>query len=218
MGDSKANQRASDAESWLSLGDASRQMGVSAATLRMWADEGRVQSYRTPGGHRRFRLGAADALSNEPRSENALRWRVLEHSALGRMRLALEEFPQGTWLASLPPQAKEEHQRLGREMVRLLITALQKEKMDADARADALGKRYAALQWRYTLKPREALAALGFFRNTFSASVIEFAFGVGQTGPDQLILWLGCVNQLIDRVAISMLDYPPEQPTKNVTK
>ncbi len=81
-----------------------------------------------------------------------------------------------------------------------------------------MGKRYAALQWRYTLKPREALAALGFFRNTFSASVIEFAFGVGQTGPDQLILWLGCVNQLIDRVAISMLDYPPEQPTKNVTK
>lgn len=218
MGDSNAKRRQGDPEHWLSLGDASRQMGVSGATLRVWADEGRVQSYRTPGGHRRFRLDAADALPNEPRAESALRWRVLEHSVLGRMRLALEDSPPGTWLAALPPQARNEHQQLGRELVRLMIAALQKEKSEPDARADALGKRYATLNWRYGLKPREALTALGFFRNTFIASVIEFAFGVGQPGPDQLIRWLGRLNEIIDRVAISMLDYPPEQPTKNVAK
>ena len=39
---------------WLSLGPASRMLGVDPDTLRRWADEGRVEAYVTPGGHRRF--------------------------------------------------------------------------------------------------------------------------------------------------------------------
>ena len=40
---------------WLSLGPASRLVGVDPDTLRRWADRGRVEAYATPGGHRRFR-------------------------------------------------------------------------------------------------------------------------------------------------------------------
>ncbi len=39
---------------WLSLGPASRMLGVDPDTLRRWADEGRVEAYVTPGRHRRF--------------------------------------------------------------------------------------------------------------------------------------------------------------------
>ena len=39
---------------WVSLGPASRLVGVDPDTLRRWADDGRVRSYATPGGHRRF--------------------------------------------------------------------------------------------------------------------------------------------------------------------
>lgn len=42
------------ADSWLPLGRASRLVGVDPDTLRRWADEGRVEVYHTPGGHRRF--------------------------------------------------------------------------------------------------------------------------------------------------------------------
>jgi excisionase family DNA binding protein len=38
----------------LALGEASRLLGVDPDTLRRWADEGRVQAFTTPGGHRRF--------------------------------------------------------------------------------------------------------------------------------------------------------------------
>ena len=39
---------------WLSLGPASRIVGVDPDTLRRWADEGRIPTFLTPGGHRRF--------------------------------------------------------------------------------------------------------------------------------------------------------------------
>lgn len=39
---------------WLSLGPASRLLGVDPDTLRRWADQGRVDTYVTPGRHRRF--------------------------------------------------------------------------------------------------------------------------------------------------------------------
>lgn len=42
------------ADRWLSLGPASRLLGVDPDTLRRWADEGRVEAYATPGRHRRF--------------------------------------------------------------------------------------------------------------------------------------------------------------------
>jgi Helix-turn-helix domain len=39
---------------WVSLGVATRILGISEGTLRRWADEGRVAVFTTPGGHRRF--------------------------------------------------------------------------------------------------------------------------------------------------------------------
>jgi excisionase family DNA binding protein len=38
----------------LSLGPASRVLGVDPDTLRRWADEGQIEAFVTPGGHRRF--------------------------------------------------------------------------------------------------------------------------------------------------------------------
>jgi DNA-binding transcriptional MerR regulator len=38
----------------LSLGPASRVLGVDPDTLRRWADFGQIEDYTTPGGHRRF--------------------------------------------------------------------------------------------------------------------------------------------------------------------
>src|SRR4030088_3698312 len=38
----------------LSLGKASRLLGITPATLRRWSDQGEVATFVTPGGHRRF--------------------------------------------------------------------------------------------------------------------------------------------------------------------
>jgi excisionase family DNA binding protein len=39
---------------FLSVSEAAEFLGVSAASLRKWSDQGIVPVYRTPGGQRRF--------------------------------------------------------------------------------------------------------------------------------------------------------------------
>jgi excisionase family DNA binding protein len=43
------------APEWLTLGEAARYLGVAQSTVRKWADQGRLETFKTPGGHRRFR-------------------------------------------------------------------------------------------------------------------------------------------------------------------
>lgn len=47
---------------WISLSEASRVLGVSAATVRRWSDAGRLRVFTTPGGHRRFSRASLERL------------------------------------------------------------------------------------------------------------------------------------------------------------
>src|SRR4030088_2933097 len=52
---------------WLSLGEASRILGITPATLRRWADHGDVAAFVTPGGHRRFPRSTIESLLPQAR-------------------------------------------------------------------------------------------------------------------------------------------------------
>ncbi|HET7821115.1 MAG TPA: helix-turn-helix domain-containing protein [Ornithinibacter sp.] len=45
---------AEDREVWLGVHEASEMLGVSTATLRRWSVAGKIETFTTPGGHRRY--------------------------------------------------------------------------------------------------------------------------------------------------------------------
>lgn len=54
-------------DEWLTVSPAARFLGVSAETVRDWADKGKLPFTRTPGNQRRFRRADLEAiLTTEP--------------------------------------------------------------------------------------------------------------------------------------------------------
>src|SRR5215211_7219104 len=54
---------------WLTLSEASTLLGVSPATVRRWSDAGRLRTFTTPGGHRRFSRSAIHGLLPSDRTK-----------------------------------------------------------------------------------------------------------------------------------------------------
>jgi len=55
----------------LPIGEVARLAGVTVPTVRNWEREGKIQSFRTPGGQRRFRASDVAALI-APRAPEAV--------------------------------------------------------------------------------------------------------------------------------------------------
>ncbi|MBF6605242.1 MAG: helix-turn-helix domain-containing protein [Chloroflexi bacterium] len=141
---------------WLALGEASALLGVSAGTLRRWSDDGRIQVYTTPGGHRRFNRPALERLLPSDRPSRV----SLVRSALTPARLARayrreagsagEQLP---WLGSLTADQRDWFRTHGRRMAELLLGHLDPtEPVDVDhalreatAEAAAYGRMAAGL-------------------------------------------------------------------------
>lgn len=51
----------------LNVGQAAEYLGVSAASLRKWSNDGLVPTYRTPGGQRRYALEDLDSFIDSMR-------------------------------------------------------------------------------------------------------------------------------------------------------
>jgi hypothetical protein len=190
-------------------------MGVSAATLRAWADQGRVESYRTPGGHRRFRVGHGDAPLKPEAKRTEARWRLLESAALGRVQNVREETESAPLL---PLSARVEYRSLDRSLVRLCALAISKGEGAVGARAQELGSSLGKWNWRYGVTAQEGYNSLAAFRRAVVESVVEFAFGLGEPNIDELNLWLSRANQVIDRVCLSMIEFRSGDTVTHVGK
>jgi len=57
----RARQVPAESADWMTLGAAAKYLGVAQSTIRKWSDVGRVPTFYTPGGHRRYRRRDLDA-------------------------------------------------------------------------------------------------------------------------------------------------------------
>jgi len=116
-----------DGKGWLTLGQASRTLGVTPNTLRRWADRGQISSFTTPGGHRRFLLTAVQALVPASRTRRP----PLEASpdrmarAYRRARpLAQAHGHDGGWVNAISESERQDFRRRGMQLVGDLLAGL----------------------------------------------------------------------------------------------
>lgn len=171
----KSNPKTTVSDEWLSLRDAAQLMGVHPATLRAWADRGRVGSQRTAGGHRRFSRAELKAWLDARRSADSGA-QVLIQSALGRMRLEMER-ADAPWLARFDEATRAAQRELGRRLLQEITRAVSgAELSDAVRRAaGGIGREYAALSIRQALSLTEAVRAFLFFRDTIVDALVQMS-------------------------------------------
>ncbi|MBJ7599553.1 MAG: hypothetical protein DLM67_05950 [Candidatus Nephthysia bennettiae] len=174
---------------WLTLGEASRMLGVAPETLRRWSDRGRVASFTTVGGHRRFSRQAMMQLLP------AARERRPSLSQLGtspeRMTRAYRQAhpqdarPLAGWLSRLDSAELARFRSLGGAIAQTLLAHLDAEDPSrALARLEeacALAGDYGRQCARLELPLPDAVAAFLRFRGPF---IDELARTARQRGLD----------------------------------
>jgi hypothetical protein len=130
------SSRKAAAGRWLSLGPASRLVGVDPDTLRRWANEGRVDVFLTPGGHRRFDRRMLDRLASRgPGGTPSL-------ASLGASSERFNRIYQRSYGGDALPGPtpgddaadRERYRRDGRRLVEALIAHLDADRSDHAAR------------------------------------------------------------------------------------
>ena len=158
------------ASKWISLGRACEMLGVNESTLRHWADSGRLRTFRTPGGHRRFFAQDIEGFIG-----SSATGAVVPEGALSRMRRRLNRRRAGApeMGGSFDDAARARLRVLGRRMVALASewAAAARPRPELSEEARYLGGEYGRELAAGGVGPRDAVAAFIFFRNTLLDSL-----------------------------------------------
>ena len=158
---------------WLSLNEASKRLNVHPATLREWADRGRIRTFRTPGGHRRFSVEDVEELAAEAAPELALFMSAL----VGQARLATTAGQLATepWYSRFDDAAKDRQRQLGHVLMRLLVAYLRDTSKEWDSDIRALGDSYASLARDAGLSLGDAMRAFHLFEGLVHSSAKQLS-------------------------------------------
>lgn len=197
---------------WVSLGRACKILGVNESTLRRWADAGRVRSFRTPGGHRRFaeddlhRLQQPAAQSGERPHQD---YEALGSLAVARIRRRLQRGRghEAAWYSSVDEAGRLRFRPLGRRLVDLAGESLRGRtrggRLIEEARA--IGREYGEELARGGVPVRDAVEAFTFFRHSLDETTRQLAQREGLNAEESAGAW-DQVSSLADTVLVAMME------------
>lgn len=202
---------------WLSLGPASRLLGIDPDTLRRWADQGRVATWTTPGGHRRFERASIERLATVRRRPSGPLLATLGASPERVARAYRRHYAAGSvstsrQSAASPDDAtREAFRRDGRLLIATLIEYLDSDPRDSDARdrlestaqgiVDDQARRLAADGTSLT----EAVVGFVAARQPF----LDALGGLGRRrslDPGRLAALYGDASAVLDRLLLRFVD------------
>ncbi len=202
------------ASDWIGLGDASTLLGVSAATLRRWSDEGRVPVFTTPGGHRRYSRRALAAMIPSVRRERPPLAR-LGASAERIVRAYRGPLPRRRWPATGPSWVerlsetqKAEFRQRGRDLVDALLLHLDRGPAGAPEhldRAARLAAEHGRVMAELGCSTVEAVESFLQFRAPFLTELTRIARRRGLDTREATAL-LAAVESALDRLLVATIE------------
>ena len=168
---------------WLTLGEASRMLGVDPDTLRRWADNGKVDVLKTPGGHRRFLRTSIEAMLPRPRQPGRQSLSAMgeppDRIAAEFLKRVRSDMAEQDWHSRFDETSLRWFRERGMRMSDLLIGYLDTVRRPGReqylAQAASLGREYGVAAKERSLSLGEATQAFLFFRARFLAEIATVA-------------------------------------------
>ncbi len=194
---------------WLTLGQASKLIGVHSATLRLWADQGMIDSYQTPGKHRRFLEQDVEAFiqlrrqGKGRRGLTALFDRAITHTQTGLQGTAREH----GWMSNFDDAARERQRQLGRRLLGVMVQYLARDEHGEALlqEARAIGTQYGTDCYEAGLTLSETVRAFFFFRDSVAEAVVWLPESVGAARQEELRFFRQ-VNEFLNFVHLAIVE------------
>ena len=176
---SDGGERGQD-DPWLPIGAAARLVGVGPDTLRRWADGGKVQSYQTAGGHRRFLRSSLEAMTSAPRRTRYGTGQLTDASAtiIGDVHRRMQRtgYAGMPWQSRLSAEQREDFRLWGQRTFGLVIEYVAATKRSERElllqEAERMGALYGREASAAGLSLAESIEAFLFYRSPVIESIL----------------------------------------------
>ncbi len=195
-------------------------LGVDPDTLRRWADNGKIDVFTTPGGHRRFLRSAIDALLPRPRaakrpSLTAMGETPDKVAAEFRKRVRTDVSDQD-WHTRFDESSLRWFRERGVRMSDLLLghldTARRAGQEHYVTQAESLGREYGVEAKRAGLSLGETTQVFLYFRARFMAEIAHVARRRSLESGQAASLFEEA-DRALDRIILAMIAGHQAAPT-----
>jgi excisionase family DNA binding protein len=193
---------------WYTLGEASKLLGVHPATIRQWSDEGKLSTFRTPGGHRRFARSDIERLLQVTPVRGHGLTNYLVNEAVERTRKGLPEaMASASWAQHLEDDERAHWRVAGRQLLGLVAQLATRSELAPEQHAAALtfGREYGYMMARTEHSLPDAVLAFLFFRDSLQETVLQLPETTGLDRGATLAI-VARSNALLNNVLREMMD------------
>lgn len=203
----------SETGDWVSLRRAADILGVHPATVRNWADRGKLPFRRTAGQHRRFNTHDLRHYAQSQGDIQPIELQVIIQNALGqaRMQVGSEQLEQASWYIAMSDDSKQHLREEGRrvlEAIRAYVAAAAPDERLSSA--ITLGKDYAAHLIQDGLSLPQALRGFFYFSDFVLNSILTWSELSQPNNSSEWSALLRQVNTFINTMLLSIVEYYEE--------
>lgn len=199
---------------WLSLRQAAELLGVHPATVRNWADEGKIPSRRTAGKHRRFHRDELMRFAGSHDDLQPVEVQVILQNALGSARMQVDDghLTQAAWYKAISEKGRQAMRQSGRLVLEAIRHYLNQGAPDAGlSEAIRLGKNYAHILSSDGLTLPQAARGFFYFSDFVVNSILTWSELAQPRNPSEWAHLLRQVNTFINTMLLSIIEYYEEE-------